>query len=153
MVTKEGQAEKKLEEWKLKILRNLDTKGLIEKMQQYQDELEQALREHASFKDLNREYLTSGASSDCQEVKRILAELTAKGPDSEGKKLTVVEKETWLQRQRTENEELSAAIGKQKSIAFLVENNEIKIEMAKRRLEGARAVLALRTAQLNFLAS
>jgi hypothetical protein len=153
MVTKEGQAEKKLEEWKLKILRNLDTKGLIEKMQQYQDELEQALREHASFKDLNREYLTSGASSDCQEVKRILAELTAKGPDTEGKKLTVVEKETWLQRQRTENEELSAAISKQKSIAFLVENNEIKIEMAKRRLEGARAVLALRTAQLNFLSS
>jgi hypothetical protein len=138
---------------KLKILKSLDTKSLIERVRQYEEELEAALREHASFKDLNREYLTSGASSDCQEVKRILAELTAKGPDTGGKKLTVVEKETWLQRQRTENEELSAAIGKQKSIAFLVENNEIKIEMAKRRLEGARAVLALRTAQLNFLAS
>jgi len=138
---------------KLKILRNLDTKGLIEKIHQYEDELEAALREQASFKDLNREYLTSGSSSDCQEVKRILAELAAQGPDTEGKKLTAAEREAWLQRQRTENNELSAAINKQKSIAFLAENNEIKIEMAKQRLQNTRAILALKTAQLNFLSS
>jgi len=58
-----------------------------------------------------------------------------------------------LQKQRTENSELAAAINKQKSIAFLLENNEINIEMARRRLEGARALLALRTGQINFLAS
>jgi hypothetical protein len=153
MVTREKEAEKAPDEWKLKILRNLDTKGLVEKIHQYQDELERALREQASLKNTNREYLASGTSSDCQEVKRILAELAAQGPPDQGKKFTVVEREAWLQRQRTENEELCAAIKEQKNVSFLMENIEIDIEMAKRRLEGARAVLALRTAQLNFLAS
>jgi hypothetical protein len=93
-------------------------------------------------------------STDCQEVKRILAELATQGPPAEsGKKLTAAHREVWLQKQRTENDELAAAINKQKSISFLLENNEINIEMARRRLEGARALLALRTAQINFLAS
>ena len=141
-------------EHKLKILRNLDTGSLIEKLHRYEDELEQALREDASFKDVNREYLTSGASSDCQAVKRMLAELEARAPaNTEGRKVTVAEKEAWLQRQRTENAGLSAAVNKQKSVAFLAENSEIKIEMARRRLEGVRAILALRTAQLNLLGS
>ncbi len=152
MVTTEKQTEKAPEEWKLKILRNLGTKGLIEKIQHYQNELEQALHEQASFKDLNREYLTSGSTSDCQEVKRHLAELAAQGPPDQGKKLTAAGKEVWLQRQRTENGELSAAINKQKSIAFLTENTEIEIELAKQRLQSSRALLALKTAQLNLLA-
>lgn len=154
MVTKEKQQEtEQVPEWKLKILRNLNTKELIESIHQYEDELEQALREHSSFKDLNRDYLTSGSTSDCHEVKRILAELAAQGPNTEGKKPTTAERDAWLQRQRTENNELSAAINKQKSIAFLLETNDIDIEMAKRRLEGAKAVLALRTAQIRFLSS
>jgi hypothetical protein len=139
---------------KVKILKSLDTKGLIARIQQYEDDLEHALREQASFKDINREYLTSGMSTDCQEVKRILAELATQGPPREsGKKLTVAEREVWLQKQRKENDELAAAINKQKSISFLLENNEINIEMARRRLEGTRALLALRTGQINFLAS
>ena len=138
---------------KLKILKRLDTKELITKIQHYEDELEHALREQASFKDINREYLTSGMSTDCQEVKRILAELATQGPPTEaGKKLTAADREVWLHKQRTENDELAAAINKQKSISFLLENNEINIEMARRRLEGVRALLALRTGQINFLA-
>lgn len=139
---------------KVKILKSLDTKGIVAKIHHYEGELEHALREQASFKDINREYLTSGMSTDCQEVKRILAELAAQGPPTEsGKKLTAGEREVWLQKQRTENDELAAAINKQRSIAFLLENNEISIEMARRRLEGTRALLALRTGQINFLAS
>lgn len=139
---------------KVKILKSLDTKALIARIQHYEDELEHALREQASFKDINREYLTSGMSTDCQEVKRILAELATQGPPTEsGKKLTATTREVWLQKQRSENDELAAAINKQKSISFLLENNEISIEIARRRLDGARALLALRTGQINFLAS
>jgi len=139
---------------KLKILKSLDTKSLIARIQHYEDDLEHVLREQASFKDINREYLTSGMSTDCQEVKRILAELATQGPPAEsGKKLTAAERDVWLQKQRTENDELAASINRQKSIAFLLENNEISIEMVRRRLEGARALLALRTGQINFLAS
>ncbi len=139
-------------EEKIRVLKSLDTKNLIEKLHKYEDELETALREAASFKDLNRGYLSS--TGDCQEVKRLLAEIRAQSPEANGagKKLTLADKEDWLQKQRTENEDLVAAIAKQKDIAFLLENNEIKSDMARRRLAGATAVLALKTQQIAFFA-
>ncbi len=137
---------------KLKILKSLDTKDLIAKTHQYEAELEKAMTEQADFKAQNHGYLGSG---DCQEVKRILAELAAQTPGTNeaGKKMTVADKEAWLQKQRTESKELSAAVQKQRMVAFLIDNHEIQVEMARRRLAGATAVLALKTAQINFLAS
>lgn len=139
-------------EEKILVLKSRETKALIEKLHQYEDKLEDAMRENASFKNLNHGYLGSG---DCQEVKRILAELAAQAPETSdgGKKMTIADKEIWLQKQRTENDELSGAINKQKNIIFLVEGNEITAEMARRRLEGIRAVLAITTQQIAFLAS
>ena len=139
---------------KIRILKNLDTKSLVEQVHRYEDELETALREQASFKSLNYQYLAS-RDGDCQEVKRLLSELISRIPERNdaGKRLTAAEKEAWLQRQRKENEELSAAIARQKDVAFLIDNHEIKVEMAKKRLEGARVVLGLKTAQINFLSS
>lgn len=140
-------------ELKVEILKKLDTKELIEKLHKYEDKLEEAMRDNASFKDLNHGYLAS-SDRDCAEVKRIIAELSAKIPEADqGKKMTIADKEAWLLRQRTENAELAGAIARQKSTSFLIENNEIGIEIAKKRLEGLRAVLGLKTAQLNFLAS
>ena len=140
---------------KLEILRKLDTKSLIDKIHQYEDELETAMRDDTSYKDLNYEYLASG-TNDCQAIKIILAELLAQAPETneEGsKKLTVADKEAWLTRQRKENQELSGAINRQKNTAFSADNNQITIEMAKKRLESAKAVLNLKTSQINFLAS
>jgi len=137
---------------KLNILKYLDTKSLIEKLHEYENALEEEMRAEATFKAQNHGFLGSG---DCQEVKRILAELAVKGPETpeDGKKLTVSDKETWLLRQRTENKELSEAIAKQRQAAFVLDDHQIKVEMAKKRMEGTRAVLALKTAQLNFWAS
>ena len=139
---------------KLEILRKLDTKSLIDKIHQYEDELETAMRDDASYKDLNYEYLASG-TNDCQAIKIILAELLAQAPETneEGKKLTVADKEAWLTRQRKENDELSGAINRQKNTAFNADNNQITIEMAKKRLESAKAVLKLKTEQIAFLGS
>jgi hypothetical protein len=139
-------------EQKLKILKSLDTKALIEKIQQYEEALEKAMTEEAAFKAQNHGFLGSG---DCQEVKRILGQLAVQAPElnGAGKKLTVADKEAWLLRQRTENKELSDAISKQRQVVFLLDDHQIKVEMAKKRLDGARAVLALRTAQINFLAA
>lgn len=138
-------------EEKVRILKSLETKGLIEKIHQYENELEQAMVAEADFKAQNHSFLGSG---DCQEVKRILAELAVQAPETNeaGKKMTVADKEAWLLRQRTENKELADAIVKQRQVSFLVDDHQIKVEMAKKRLEGARAVMALRTAQINFLA-
>lgn len=139
---------------KTKMLNYLDTKALIEKIQQYEDALEKAMVEQTGFKNSNHQYLAS--TGDCQEVKRMLAELAIQAPETDentGKKLTVADKENWLLRQRKENKELSDAIAKQREVAFLVDDYQIKVEMAKKRLEGLKGVLALKTAQINFLAS
>jgi len=139
---------------KIEILKSRGAKELMEKLDKYEDALEEALREDASFKNLNHEYLAS-STNDCHEVKRIIAELSPLIPETskEGKKLTAAEKESWLVRQRKENEELTAAINKQISISFIIENNQIKTDMARRRLDGVRGKLALVTAQINFLAA
>jgi len=141
-------------EKKVGILKSLDTKSLVEQVHRHEDDLETALREQASFKSLNYEYLAC-RDGDCQEVKRLLSELILKVPEHNeaGKKLTAAEKEAWLQRQRKESQELAAAIARQKEVAFLVDNHEIKVEIAKKRLESTKAVLALKTAQINLLAS
>jgi len=138
-------------EQKAEILNRLDTKNLIQRLAEYEDKLDKALKEEASFKDLNYGYL-SGAG-DCAEVKRINAELVAQVPDTDDKekKLTAPQKEAWLLRQRTDDKELSGAIAQQKDVAFNLDNFRINIEMAKKRLEGTRAVIGLRTAQIRFL--
>jgi len=138
-------------EEKLKILKSLDTKNLTVKIHQYEDEFEKAMIAEADFKTQNHGYLGSG---DCQEVKRILGELSVQAPETTeaGKKLTIADKDAWLLRQRTENKELSDAIAKQRQVSFLIDDHQIKVEMARRRLAGSTAVLTLRTAQINFLA-
>ena len=137
---------------KLKILKSLDTKDLIAKIRQYEDEFEKALAGQADFKSQNHQFLGSG---DCQKVKRILAELAAHAPETNeaGKKMTLADKEAWLQKQRTENKELSEAIQKQRQVAFLLDDHEIKVEMTRRRLASTVAIMALRTQQIAFLAS
>lgn len=137
---------------KIEILQSRDTKNLIAKLHQYEDELEKAMMAEADFKAKSHGFLGTG---DCQEVKRILAELSVQSPETDeaGKKMTVASKEIWLTKQRTENKELSEAVAKQKQVAFLVNDHQIKVEMVKKRLEGTKAVLALRTAQINFLAA
>lgn len=139
-------------EEKIQVLKSRETKNLIEALHHAENTLEKVLHAEADFKSANHGYLGSG---DCQEVKRILAELAAQAPETNGagKKMTIADKDTWLLRQRTENKELLDAITRQREVGFLVNDHQIKVEMARRRLEGLRAVLALTTQQLAFLAS
>lgn len=139
-------------EEKLRILKSLETKSLIAKVHEYENALEKAMTEEADFKAQNHSFLGSG---DCQEVKKILAELSVQAPETNGagKKLTIADKEAWLMRQRTENKELSDAIVKQRQVAFLIDDHQIKVEMARRRPTSVIAILALRTQQIAFLAS
>jgi len=136
---------------KIRALKELDTKRLVDLLPDLEEKLEAALREEASFRNLNVGYLSSGIS-DCAEVKRISAELAIKGMLREDlKKPTVEETKNWLILQRTENDELSRALVRQNDVAFELENMRISIEMAKKRLENIHKVLALRTAQIEFL--
>ena len=142
---------------KITALKNLDTGPLIKLLQQQQDTLESALREEAKVKDLNMGFMASG-NNDCAEVKRILAELAYQAPSIGpgsispiGKKPTVAERETWLTLQRQRNHELVVAIEQQRVTMFTLESLRIDSEMAKKKMENIRAVLSLRTAQIEFL--
>lgn len=143
------------------ILKTLGTKELVDRVNQLEAGLQAALVAEAKFKAENSGYLSSGG--DCRVVKNLLAELAVQAPatiedpsDStklRTKKASVADKEAWLQRQRKENSELMEAISKQAEIAMLLESKEIDLEMTKRRLTSALAIIHLKTAQIEFLAN
>jgi len=144
-------------EQKLAVLKRLDTKSLIASMYEREAELETVMIKEATFKSQNQGYLSTGG--DCKEVKRILAELAVQAPETKmdgtsttTKKTTAADKEEWLMRQRTENKELNEAITKQLQVAFVMEQNRVTCDTVGRRLAGIRAILALKTAQISFLA-
>ena len=112
-----------------------------------EDELEQGLVQESEFKRQNAEFLAS-YSSDCRAVEEIMAGLE---PPEQLGKLTVDQRKSWLTKQRKANQFLVEAIRKQHDVAFQNENNHIKVEMLAKRIEGIRAVLALKTAQIRFL--
>jgi hypothetical protein len=126
---------------------------VIQNLHRLENELEAALREEANFKNLNAGYL-GNYGSDCNEVDRLLSELSLKAPDTvpdTDKKMTAQDRTAWLKMQRTENTDVAAAINRQESVTFNLENLKINAEMAKKKLETLRAVLALKTAQIQFL--
>lgn len=134
---------------KIAVLNGLDTKAIINQIIELESEYESALREESSFKDIHVGFISSG-TNDCTAVKRILAELATKGPGGD-KKPTQAERDNWLVLQRTKNGELKDAIETQQRTAFDYENIKIKVEMLKQKLDNRRKILALRTAQVEFL--
>ena len=135
----------KIEE-KIKLLNQLGTKSLLEHLAQVESDLQKALTEESAFRNTKHDYLAS-AGQDCQAVKSIQAELYIQAP---GKNL--IERDAWVTKQRKENSELQQAVTKQREVAFVIDDLRIKVEIAKRRYESTRSALALRTAQVNFLA-
>ena len=132
---------------KIAALKKLDCGDLVKRIPDLENKLETVLREESSFKDLNAGFLSSG-TSDCAETKRILAELATQ---AEGKNKE--ERDAWLIRQRKANTELSGVIDRQKTVAFELSNNQISVEMARKRLDNVLKVISLRTAQIRFLTS
>ena len=131
---------------KIALLNQITPRGLIENLSKIEVELEEALIREADFRNQNHQYLAS-SGSDCGEVKKLLAEIATNNP---GK--NTVEREAWVTMQRVDNQEVNNAITRQREVAFLIDDHRVKVEMAKKRHESTRAVIALRTAQINFLA-
>lgn len=141
------------ENQKRAILKGFDTVGIADRIETAEIEYERALREDAAFRGQNIGYLAA-YGSDCSEVEHILAELylSCDLAGADGKKATIDEKKAWLRIQRKKHPGLMKAIQIQNDITFQTENSRINIEMAKKRLDGLRAVLALKTAQIEYLA-
>lgn len=136
---------------KIQALKSLGTARLIGMLPELEQKLEAVLRAEASFCNLNVGYLSS-SNQDCAEVKRITSELSLHCPEViNGKKTILDDRKAWLELQRVQNDELHDALERQKVVAFQLEQHRIDIEMAKKRLENVHRVLALRTAQIQFL--
>lgn len=131
----------------MQILQLLGTKELISQLNSLEAELVKVLTDEANYRSQVSEYLAS-AGSDCGYVKRLLAELA---PLAQGK--NAEERAAWLTKQREENETLRHAIARQREIAFLMDDHRIKVEAVRRRYEAVRSLIALRTAQIQFLSS
>lgn len=136
---------------KIELLNKLDTKKLIADLKDQENRLESLMLEASGYKLNNIQYLAS-FGDDCSEVENILADLTIEQPlGADGKKMSVSMLEAWLRQQRSKNTLLKVAIQRQTEVAFAVENDRTHIEMAKKRIESLKAILALRTAQIEFL--
>jgi hypothetical protein len=146
----------------------LRTKELVEKLPELLNDYQTKMMEQAQHRVENANFIAP-LGSDCTAVKDKLASLTPPeekeipsseiepGTPSVGKipkmkKTTVQDKEAWLSRQRTEDKDLVALIARQGSVAFVIEADKAAVEIARERLQNARVVLALKTAQLYFLA-
>ena len=134
-------------EEKIQFLNSLGTKELIAKINEAEEHLQTALEWDASYRREHVGYLAS-YNEDCSTVKNIMAELD---PPATETKLTVAQRESWLRQQRSIHPHLVAAIDLQNQVTFQVETDRIEIEMAKKKLESLKAVLGLRTAQIEFL--
>lgn len=144
----------KLVQWKMGILKSLDTISLIEQLHNQEQEVIKLMQDELKFKSENRGYI-AGANDDCTVVKNKLAELWV---SSDGmligdgsKKATQTDREAWLRKQRTENKDLASAILKQLQVQAGIEDFRISLETNKRKLDGTLAVMRLKTAQIEFL--
>lgn len=144
-VNKKIEAEERYLLKKIRALKDLGSKSLIESIKKLEDNFEAAQKEEALFRRDKAGLISS--TGDCVEVKRILAELSVQDTQD----MKVADREAWLILQRKDNKELSEAIKAQRNATFELENIKINVEMCKKRLESAKAFLALRTAQIQFL--
>ncbi len=149
------QKSKELEDLKKKIieLQEMDIKGISIKLEEAEAALGKALTEEAEYKRDNTGYLAS-QGSDCPEVKRLIAQLTAMGPPGEAdKKLTAALKDNWLIIQRTDNPDLAQAVSHQTVVSFTLETHKVECDNTKRKHTRLVNLLSVKAAQLNFLAS
>ena len=149
-------------EERIEILNGMNTAKLIADIKLSEETLEKLMLDDAGYRNINARYLAA-YNDDCTAVKELDSELmyTAQSTQGDiyvtlermtGKKPTAALMETWLAQQRHDNQGLVQAITRQYSVTFQCETNKIKIDMAKKRLESLKGVLALRVAQISFLA-
>jgi hypothetical protein len=131
---------------KIRALKSLHLKDLIDQIPDLETKYQKLLNDDNSYRHLQQGFISS--TGDCPEAKKRIAILTNQAV---GK--NAAEREAWLTLQRTEDPDLANILETQSSTMFQIENNRIALEMAKKRLDSILKILALRTAQIQFLTS
>lgn len=137
---------------RLEILRRMDLKALVGRLEKVRDEALKASMDLLGFESDNRGHLHRGVG-DSEAVKEREAVLLLEAPTVQetGRPTTQVQKEAWLVGQRRSDELLAATLKKQADVSYERAHLAAVLEDTIREHGDIRALLALRTAQLNFL--
>lgn len=135
-------------EQKQQILQQLDTKKLITSVQEKIQELYNHQKAELVFVSENRDYL-AGRGDLCREAKMREAELRSEAASD----LKAVQIDAWLLIQRREDPEFKRILNKQTEVEFQLDQMKVKGEHLRRQITSMDGLIALRTAQINFLAS
>jgi len=137
---------------RLIMLQKLDTKKLAERLDVLQDSLFTSLLNRANL-SLEESRNIGRAGGDSPRVKELLAMATFVCPaEIDGQKVTNDKmQEAWLTKQRKESKELNEAGQAQAQAQFQLDSSQATIDATKEELRNIRVVLALKTAQINFL--
>ena len=136
---------------KLEILQKLDTRKLTERLKMLEEGFFTNLLNHATL-CLEESQNIGRAGGDSPRVKELLAMATFICPaEIDGKKTTADMREAWLTRQRKESKELNEMIQAQAQAQFQIDTSQAAIDAVKEELRNIRVVLALKTAQIDFL--
>jgi len=136
---------------KKEILAKLNTKKLVERMKELEEGLFTTMLHHANL-ILEETQNIGRAGGDSPKVKELLSMATFICPaEIEGKKVTADMRDAWLTKQRKESKELNESIQAQAQAQFQLDASQATMDAMKEELRGTRAVLALKTAQINFL--
>jgi len=135
---------------KLTIYNRIGAVKIISELRDTFADVERLMQEETQYRLENTDYL-SIADRDSSAVKMLLAGLRPPLTDEEGKKLTVADKDNWLQLQRVENEALAYEIAKQKEVSFTLDSIRTELDIAKRKVDVLKSISGLTEATLNFL--
>ena len=138
-------------EVKSAIMSKWGTKDLIDSLRATEDEISTAMDDQSKFRLENVAYTKNARSGMCPAIEDIMAQLNLQVPEKIGdKKLTIPDKEAWLDRQKKENPELAAAYQKMQMVEALSYDFDKRLTIANLKVNNIRAVMQLRSAQLLF---
>lgn len=133
------------EKQKLELLKKLDTLKLTEELKTAVGIFGAELQTDLEYRLKHRDFIATG-NSDSPAVAQLEMELLA---NAEGKNES--QRKAWLGTQRQSNEPLQKAIAMQLECTFQAELHRNNVEVAKKKMEALKAIIALKTAQISFL--
>jgi len=133
------------ENQKIQLLKSLDTKKIITDLELALGIYSASIDMESKYRNLNREYVPVG-NSDSPAVQDI--EFMLMG-NAEGKNES--QRKAWLAQQKKDNTDYAKAIAQQGEISYQLECYKNNSEVAKKKIEILKVILALKTAQIEFL--
>lgn len=137
---------------KTRLLNALHTGGLLNHLNQINDEIADLEVKRQTLVDENSDFL-GATNRDCDAAKIIELDIVLRCPefDADRKKLTAEKRLVWIESEKRKTDTWKKAMVRQREISTAISQLDIRIEAASRRYATLKSYLELRTAQIYFL--